>query len=142
MDRLRHLSEPNPLEQADELSELALVLLDLDRFAEAESCLHQSLEKLERRPGNDVRKFYAQCLLGFALLGQKKNAEAELLLEASSGGLQRTYDYVVPIMKRRFVESLQSVARLYAAANEPEKAEAWRKKAAEFATIPSIEKQK
>jgi len=67
---------------------LSLVLLKTSRFSEAEGLLRQSLEKRLRLFPNEWRTAQAQSLLGEALTGEKRYAEAEPLLLAGFSGLK------------------------------------------------------
>jgi hypothetical protein len=67
-------------------------------------------------------------MLGNALLGQKKYAEAEPLLIAGYEGMKQREATIPPEGKPRVTEALERVVQLYEATNKPDEAAKWRKK--------------
>jgi hypothetical protein len=68
-------------------------------------------------------------MLGEALLGQKKYADAEPLLLKGYEGLKQRQDRIPsPFTQVRPREALQRLVRLYEATSQPDKAGQWRKK--------------
>jgi eukaryotic-like serine/threonine-protein kinase len=64
-------------------------------------------------------------MVGGALLGQKKYAEAELLLQGYEGMKQR--EATIPVLSRvRLIEALERLVQLYEATSQKEKAADWR----------------
>jgi choice-of-anchor C domain-containing protein len=72
--------------------------------------------------------FGIKSLLGGALLGRKKYADAEPLLLAGYEGMREREDTIPPTGRYRLTEALEWLAQLYEAAGEREKAAAWGKK--------------
>ena len=74
--------------------------------------------------------FNSQSMLGGALLGQKKYAEAEPLLRAGYEGLKEglAEAMIQAISKVRLTEALERLVQLYDATGQKEKAAEWRKK--------------
>ena len=67
-------------------------------------------------------------MLGAALLGQEKYADAEpLLLRGYEGVKRREATIPEPFRKRRLSESLERLVRLYEAWDKPDEAARWRK---------------
>jgi hypothetical protein len=71
--------------------------------------------------------FNTQSLLGGALLGQKKYAEAELLLLSGDEGMKKQKDKVPPQGKIRLPEAAERVVQLYKATCKKDEAARWRK---------------
>ena len=66
-------------------------------------------------------------LLGGALLGQQKYADAERLLVASYEGMKRREAKILPESKFRLTEALERLVQLYNAWGKKDKADEWRK---------------
>src|SRR5262249_20774477 len=84
-DRLQNLRATVPRDSPDltgALAELSLVLLDRQKFRDAEPLARECLESREKNIPDDWRTFNTRSLLGGSLLGQKKYSEAEPLLLA------------------------------------------------------------
>ena len=65
-------------------------------------------------------------MLGGALLGQKRYAEAEPLLVSGYDGMKRLEATIPPQGRDRLTEALQRLVRLYEATNKPAEAARWR----------------
>jgi hypothetical protein len=65
-------------------------------------------------------------MLGEALLGQKKYAEAEPLLLSGYDGLKQREKTIPPQAKVRLIEALQRLVKLYEAPDKPDEATKWR----------------
>ncbi len=121
---------------ADSLSySVALEALgaDLDRqekWTDAESVLREALALYDKKAPDSPVRFHAQSLLGGALLGQKKYAEAEPMLIQGYEGTRAREGKLTPTERRRLVESGKPIIRLYEAWGRPEKAAEWRAKMA------------
>ena len=70
------------------LVDLGLTRLELGKFAEAEASLRDGLAILEKATPDGWERFDALVLLGAALAGQKKYAEAEPLMLSGYEGLK------------------------------------------------------
>ena len=66
-------------------------------------------------------------MLGGALLGQKKYAEAEPLLIAGYEGMKQREATIPPQGKDRLTEALERLVQLYEATDKPDEAAEWRK---------------
>jgi hypothetical protein len=65
-------------------------------------------------------------MLGEALLGQKKYADAEPLLRAAYEGLKaRQEDIPQPVRVQRLVEAVDRLIILYTALNRPDDVQTW-----------------
>ena len=65
-------------------------------YAEAESVLRESLAIRQKKQPNRWNTFNAQSMLGGALLGQKKYADAEPLLLAGYDGMKQRRQSIPP----------------------------------------------
>jgi hypothetical protein len=71
--------------------------------------------------------FDAQSLLGGALLGQKKYAEAEPLLLKGYEGMKQQEKSIQPRDKRRLKEAVERLVQLYEETDQKDEAAKWRK---------------
>jgi hypothetical protein len=71
-------------------------------------------------------------MLGGALLGQKKYAEAEPLLLAGYSGMKQREARIPAVGKTNLKEALQCLMQLYEATDRPEQAAEWKQKLEEF----------
>jgi tetratricopeptide (TPR) repeat protein len=98
-------------------------------FAKAEELLRPCLKTLARQTPDHFLRFDAESLLGAAIAGQQKYAEAEPLLLSGYEGLKaRTKQMRAPEMIR-LTESVERLVKFHEATGNREKADAWRKKA-------------
>jgi serine/threonine protein kinase len=123
---------------AAELVNLGRALLVLKRFADAEALLREGLTLRETLSAQDRREgkaprarpwqiAAAKSILGEALLGQKKYAEAEPLLRAGYGGLKQA-ERAMPWETGYHVrDALRRLVELYDATANKEEAARWRK---------------
>jgi tetratricopeptide (TPR) repeat protein len=123
--RRKTVKPDNPL-LAYDLTELGRNLLEQSRWSEVEPVLREALAICERATPDHWRRFDAMSLLGGALLGQGRHAEAEPLLVAGYEGM-KAREARIPVPKRsRLLEAAERVVHLYEAWNQPEKATAWK----------------
>jgi tetratricopeptide (TPR) repeat protein len=110
------------------LALLGYILQEAQKYAAAEGVLRECLAIREKHLPESWLRFNAASLLGGALLGQKKYAEAEpLLLQGYEGMKQREVQISVD-SKMRLPEAVERIVRLYEATGQLEKARAWREK--------------
>jgi tetratricopeptide (TPR) repeat protein len=109
------------------LSRLGRTLLAAGRPAEAEVPLREALAVQTQAEPELWTTFNTQSLLGGALLGQKKYADAEpLLLQGEEGMKQR--EAMIPVnSKVRRTEALGRLVQLYDATGRPDQAAAYRR---------------
>ncbi|MBS0264919.1 MAG: tetratricopeptide repeat protein [Planctomycetes bacterium] len=107
------------------LSNTSLELLKYQQFAAAEPYLRECLEIRQRLLPDDWTTSNTQSMLGGALAGQKKFAEAEPLLLAGWTGLRDRARQVPPNGKIRILESYQRLVDCYTAWGKPAEAEHW-----------------
>ena len=89
--------------------------------------LRESLAVREKQESNVWTTFNAKSLLGGALLGQKKYADAEPLLLAGYEGMKQREKTIPPQGMPRLTEALERLVQLYEATGKEEEAAKWRK---------------
>jgi tetratricopeptide (TPR) repeat protein len=122
---------PESAAYAEGLTLLAGTLLLQKKPAAAESILRESLAILRRKQPDAQGTFHTQSLLGSALLGQQRYADAEPLLVRGYQGLsrsvpapgQKNYD---PRIWQRLLDALERLVQLYDAWGRPSEAARWR----------------
>src|SRR5262249_4288805 len=110
------------------LASVSYNLLGCGQHAAAEPLLRECLAASEKREPDAGTTYYAQSLLGAALLGQRKYAEAEPLLVKGYEGL-KAHGKSIPRTgggERRILEALDRLIELGAATNRPDEAAKWR----------------
>jgi tetratricopeptide (TPR) repeat protein len=128
LDIVRRGLEPNDPRRAGGLAEVVTLLLRHRQFAAAEPIARECLAAREKNQPDDWRTFNTRSLLGEALLGQRKYADAEPLLLAGYEGMKQRQDKIPPAGKMRLPEALERLVRLYEATGRKDKADEWRKK--------------
>jgi hypothetical protein len=106
---------------AEQLARFGRSLIQAKAFTEAETLVRECLAIREKQEPEDWRTFNTQSMLGGALLGQKKYAEAEpLLLQGYEGMKQR--ETSIPKSgggELRILEALDRLIELYTALDKP-----------------------
>jgi tetratricopeptide (TPR) repeat protein len=111
------------------LAEVGSVLLRKGRYGPAEEYLRRCLRGRAKAAPDAWTTASARSLLGAALLGQKKYAEAAPLLREGYEGLRKHADKLPPAVRHeRLAEAAGRLVRLYDAWGKKEEADAWRKK--------------
>jgi serine/threonine protein kinase len=114
-------------ERANVLALFGHSLIMTGRPADAEPILRECLSAREKLMADSWLRFDAASMLGGALLGQKKFAEAEpLLLKGYEGMLKRKT--AMPAHDPRLTEAVDRLIDLYEATHLLEKANEWRAK--------------
>ena len=101
------------LPYATELAALGAILLPQQKWTEAEAVLRASLAIAAQKAPKAWLTSYARSLLGGALLGQKKYADAEPLLLAGYEGMKQLQSKIPPQGKIRLIEALERLVQLY-----------------------------
>ncbi|HEV3342954.1 MAG TPA: tetratricopeptide repeat protein [Pirellulales bacterium] len=105
--------------------------------------LQQTFDLRAEMAPDSWNTFNTQSLLGGALLGQRKYAEAELLLVTGHEGM-KAREATIPQTdggELRIPEAIDRLIELYTATNEPEEAKRWRSERAKYPeTRPTSEK--
>ncbi len=94
------------------------------KYAEAEPFLRESIS-LDQRRDDDPNRFLGRMMLGEALEGQKKYAEAEPFLLEGYEGLKALEGRLPPHARARLIVASNTLARIYDALGQPEKAALW-----------------
>jgi hypothetical protein len=108
---------------ASMLATLGHARLQLDKFGEAEQVLRRCLDLRTRTPTDPWLRYNAMSLLGGAVLGQGRHAEAEPLLLEGYEKMEPPADAA-----NRRSEALERVIALYESWGKPEEVAAWRAK--------------
>jgi tetratricopeptide (TPR) repeat protein len=123
-------------ELAAALAGVGKAYLDLNAYAAAEPLLRESMSVFERKAAGDWRAPHARSLLGAALLGQQKFADAEPLLLEGYEGLRQRQAHIPRDGKVSATQPAERLVQLYDAWGKPDKAAQWRKTLGERATGP------
>jgi tetratricopeptide (TPR) repeat protein len=115
---------------------LALTLLGWSRlyqkdYAKVEADLREVLDSLEKVQPDEWERYNCQSILGAALMGQKRYAEAEPVLVSAYDGMttrQYTVSRAYPLRPKLHKEAGQRIVQLYQDWGKPEKAAEWRDK--------------
>src|SRR5262249_42490967 len=89
--------------------------------------LRECLAIRQRIQPDDWTTFDTRSLLGEALLGQKKYAEAEPLLLEGNEGMKKREAQIPPESRPRLTRALERLVRLYESWGKKDKAARWRK---------------
>jgi hypothetical protein len=137
----------------ESLVNLARVLHEQGRFLEAEAVQREELALEKKLSGEEhplvanslevlanllreqdklVEAFNTRAMLGRALPGQKRYADAEPLLLSGDDGMAQRKDTIPALGRLRSKETLQSLVELYEATDQPDKAAQWKAKPAGF----------
>jgi tetratricopeptide (TPR) repeat protein len=131
-DVLRQRGARGESELARNLQLLSANLLLQHRYCEAAQTAREAIalcEKNEKKHDEiDWYLPYAKNVLGGALLGQKKYAEAEPLLVQGYEGMKRAEAVIIANWRYRLPEAGERVIRYYEETNQPEKAREWRER--------------
>jgi len=117
---------------AGHLVSIGSSLLQTNAFAEAESLLRECLAIREKKEPDVFTTFNTQSLLGGALLGQKKYADAEPLLLKGYEGMKQREKTIPPQAATRLPEALDRLIELSTATNQPDEAKKWRAERAKY----------
>jgi hypothetical protein len=113
---------------AGQLAQFGLTLLGLKAWDEAEPLIREALTIREAKAPDAWTTFNTGSMLGAALLGQNKLAEAEPLLLDGYQGMKEREAAIPPQAATRIPEALERLVRLYEAKGNETEAAAWRSK--------------
>jgi hypothetical protein len=100
--------------------------------------LRECLTLREKAEPEAWQTFNARSMLGRALLGQKKYAEAEPLLLTGYAGMREREAKIPPPGRVRLPEAAAGLIELYEMTGKPAEAEKWQAERARF--LPPVEK--
>jgi eukaryotic-like serine/threonine-protein kinase len=124
----RRFGAAAPPALSGDLAALGLVLIKQAKWAEAEAALRECLTIRERAIPGAWPRFNAMSLLGEALLGSGKSAEAEPLIVGGYEGMKAREETIPDPIRFRLAEAAARVVPLYEAWGKPEQANAWKAK--------------
>jgi tetratricopeptide (TPR) repeat protein len=132
---------PSSAAYAGELGALGTQLLERKKYVAAEQLLRECLAILQTNEPEAWATFRSQSLLGTALLGQQKFADAEPMLVQGYQGMVRAVpatgpQHVRQQIESRTVEGLEQLVHLYDAWGRPDRAAEWRKRLADRVPAP------
>jgi hypothetical protein len=104
-------------------------LLWQKKYDQAETVLRDCVAIADKTMSGHWAPFAIRSMLGGALLGQKKYADAEPFLIEGYEGMLKRQAQIPPQGQVRLTEAIQRLVELYEATGQTEKAEQWRKKA-------------
>ncbi len=120
----RSLPSEGP-ELAGMLARIGVGLLKGGKWEEAEPLLRESLAIRERTEPAGWSTFNSKSMLGGALLGQRKYADAEPLLLQGYEGMKAREMAIPPQGRLRLTEAAGRLVELYEATQRPEEAAKW-----------------
>lgn len=127
------------------LDQVGSSLLSMKNWAEAESVAREALTIHDAKEPDDWHTFYTKSLLGGALLGQKKYAEAEPLLKAGYEGMKQRAEKIPPIEKDQLGEALDRLIELADVTGKADDAKMWKNEKAKLdgasALKPDLDKK-
>lgn len=118
-----------------------LSALKARQFDEAEPLLREALAIREKAQPTAWSTFNAQSMLGGALLGQKKYAEAEPLLLRGYAGIKQRLATIPAPARPRVPEAVDRLISLYEALNKPDEVAKWRKERELYPSPPQPDKK-
>lgn len=104
---------------------MGLNLLRQKKWAEAETTLRECLAIREEREPDAWTTFNTRSLLGEALAGQQRFADAEPLLLSGYEGLQAREAKLPKDAKHRIYEAIERLIALYRSWSKPDAAAKW-----------------
>ncbi len=110
------------------LAQLGLNLLQQEKWGDAEAALRPCLAIRQKLAADDWLTFSTMSMLGGALLGQKKYADAQPLLVDGVAGLEARAKQIPATGRVRYREAIERMVKLYQATNHPELAAEWSQK--------------
>jgi hypothetical protein len=98
------------------------------RWSEAEPLLREALAIQEKTAPDDWERFDTMSLLGGALLGQGRYAEAEPMVVPGYEGIKARETKIPVPQHSRLCEAAERVIGLFEEWNQPDQAAAWKAK--------------
>ena len=119
------------------LAQMGSTLLDAHAWPDSEPILRECLDIREKAEPDAWTTANTRSLLGGALLGQSRHAEAEPLLRSGYEGLKQRADAIPPGGRHRPGQALDRLIALAEATGKPEEAKAWREERAKLPAAPA-----
>ena len=130
----RKQAKPDDPQFAGLLAQVALDLLKSRQHAAAEEFLRECLAIREKTQPDLWTTFNSKSMLGAALRGQKKYADAEPLLLKGYEGMKQRETSIPSQAKIRIPEALDRLIELYTATNKPDEVKKWKAERAKYPT--------
>jgi serine/threonine protein kinase/tetratricopeptide (TPR) repeat protein len=127
LNEIRKAAPKDSPQLADRIAQISMALLELQKGAEAEPLLRECLAIRQKTQPDAWSTFNTQSMLGGALLGQKKYADAEPLLLAGYQGMKKQEAQIPLEGKVRLTEAVERLVQLYEATGKKDEAAKWRK---------------
>jgi hypothetical protein len=108
-----------------QLCSVGLSLIQTRNFVDAETLLRECLAICENGQLDVWQTFNVRSLLGGALFGQKKYADAEPLLLLGYQGLKQREQAIPPRSRKAIPEALERLIELSTAMNRPDEVKKW-----------------
>jgi serine/threonine protein kinase len=124
------------------LARVSQDLLKCEQFATAEEMLRECLNIREKKEAEAWSTFNTMSMLGGALLGQKKYADAEPLLLKGYEGMKAREKMIPPEGSTRIAETLDRLIELYTATNKPDEVKKYRELRAKIPEPTPLPKEK
>jgi eukaryotic-like serine/threonine-protein kinase len=128
LGRRRKTDTPDSPLLAADLSRLGWNLRNQSKWPEAETLLRECLAIRVKAIPDDWSRFNAMSLLGGALLGQGRYAEAEPLVAPGYEGMKAREAKITAPNKPYLSKAAERVVRLYEAWGKRDEAAAWKEK--------------
>ena len=125
VDELRKKLPKGDVTTALAQDKLANFQLELKKYAEAEQNLRECLADLQRLAPRQWATFDAQSMLGGALLGQKKYADAEPLLIKGYEGMKSVESSIPAAQRVRLAKACDRLIDYYTAIARPDEVKKW-----------------
>ncbi len=132
-DHSRREAGANSMQYAGALAKLSQNLVEQKAWANAEPVLRETLAIREAKEPDVWTTFNSRLSLGAALLGQKKYADAELLLKVGYEGMKKRADKIPPQGKSRFIAAVDRLIELAEATGKPDDVKIWKDEKAKLA---------
>ncbi len=129
-------------ELAGLLAPIGLSLLQLKKWTEAEPFIRECLAIREKMQPDLWSTFNMKSMLGGALLGQKKYAEAEPLLVAGYEGMKQREKTIPPQGNTRIPEAVDRLIELFTAMNKPDDVKKWQAARAKYPQAAGVPGEK
>jgi tetratricopeptide (TPR) repeat protein len=123
------------------LANLGRNLLQQHKLTDAEALLRDCLALWQKKQPDAWQTFHTQSLLGGALLGRKRDAEAEPLLLQGYQGMKVRQAKMASMGRIYLTEALERLVQLYDALEKTDEAAKWRKELDAHKKPPGVKKQ-
>ena len=110
------------------MKDLAVLYLNQLKYLQAETLLRKALESYQKSTISSWDRYHCESLLGASLAGQKKYAEAEVLLLSGHRGMFEREAAIPAASRYKLKQAGRWIVQLYQDWGKPEKAAEWREK--------------